>query len=107
MGWRSSLTSIPQMFIRLKIPKKSNGIYIVQLRAIDEAGNEISTVDTFIYLDYQKLEFKVIDSVLVADIMDESLYHIGVKENYSTIILEYIYSFKEVESEYLLKELII
>lgn len=43
------------------IPKQVDGRYIVELRAIDEAGNISGTTDTFILIDFDKLEYKVIE----------------------------------------------
>lgn len=50
----------PPNIFKAEIPKKKSGIYILELHAIDEAGNETNLSDIFIDIDFQKMSMKLI-----------------------------------------------
>lgn len=42
------------------IPKKITGKYILQLKAVDEAGNETNFSDLFICIDFQNMKVQIL-----------------------------------------------
>lgn len=50
----------PNQF-KAEIPKKLDGVYVVELKALDDAGNETNYSNIFIKIDFQKMSFSVVD----------------------------------------------
>ena len=60
-GVEVSFTFIPPNTFQGVVPKKLNGRYIVQLQLVDEAGNETNNADVYMFIDFQKMQFKVLE----------------------------------------------
>lgn len=69
-----------------QIPKQIDGTYILELHAIDDAGNETSFSNIFILIDFIKMVFKVL----------EGFHAVEGNKNYG---------FTELSEEYISKEL--
>lgn len=47
------------------IPKRLNGIYNVELKCIDDGGNESGLAGMYIHVDVQKMIFKVLEKLYI------------------------------------------
>jgi hypothetical protein len=96
----------PPNTFKAEIPKRLDGTYIVQLRAIDSAGNESNYSNVFIRIDFEKLNIQVLP--LNFEYKNNEGYEIQeffskyVQKEYSIS-----YSTVEISSEFSYKELII
>lgn len=106
-GIEISFDFYPPNIFKGIIPKKLNGRYIVQLKAIDEAGNETNTAEVYVYIDFKKMIFKVLDENYKFNIDNNGLGYIEVKDTYNINIIEDKFSFKEVQSQYSYRELVV
>lgn len=61
-GVEISFDFYPPNNFKAIIPKSVKGSYIIQLKAIDEAGNETNQSDIYMFIDFQKVIFKELDS---------------------------------------------
>ena len=64
-GVEAKFNFYPPNTFKAEIPKKMNGIYIVELHAIDDAGNQTNISNIAVLIDFDKLTFKVINSGLI------------------------------------------
>ena len=69
----------PPNIYKAIIPKQFDGVYIVNLKAIDDAGNENNYADMIVCIDFDKMSFKVLEN---------NLKHIKKEENYIFNIIE-------------------
>lgn len=76
----------PPNNFKAEIPKQIDGTYILELHAIDDAGNETSFSNIFILIDFSKMVFKVL----------EGFHAVEGNKNYG---------FTELSEEYISKEL--
>jgi len=76
----------PNTFIA-NIPTCLNGSYIVQLKAIDGAGNEGYFTDVLVYIDFQKMTFKLLNN---------NFKHMQNRQQYEYEIIKHNYSFREL-----------
>lgn len=88
-GIEISFNFCPPNIYEAVIPKRLNGKYIVQLKAIDDAGNETNMADTYMYMDFQQMIFKNLGNKFRFNIDDSK------------------FGFKEVSNQYSHKELMI
>ena len=106
-GIEISFDFYPPNFYRAIIPKRLNGRYIVQLKAIDEAGNEASTADVYMYIDFQQMTFKTLGDKFKFNIDDNDLGYVEIKNIYNSRELDNEFNFKEVYSQYSYRELML
>ena len=66
-GIEISFDFIPPNTFRGVVPKKLNGRYIISLQLADEAGNKTSNSDIYMYLDFQKMKFKILDKYKIVE----------------------------------------
>lgn len=76
----------PPNKFKADIPKKKDGTYIIQLIATDDAGNESSLSNIFVYINFSKMIFKVL----------EGFKFVEGNENYGFIELKNKFSFLEL-----------
>jgi hypothetical protein len=76
----------PNIF-KAEIPKKMSGMYIIELHAVDEAGNQTNLCNTVVLIDFDKLTFKILDKNFIEKVENKN------------------YGFKELHQEYTYKEL--
>jgi hypothetical protein len=50
----------PPSTFKAEIPRQLDGTYILQLRAIDDAGNETNYSNIFIKIDFQQLKIQIL-----------------------------------------------
>lgn len=97
----------PNKFIGI-IPKKLDGKYIAQFILYDDAGNQTSLSTILIYIDFNKMDFKILNPNNKLDFnIKSNNYFESMKIN--TIYSEKIinnFIFKKVFSNYTFKELI-
>ncbi|KZL93568.1 PF13754 domain-containing protein [Clostridium magnum] len=77
----------PNQF-KAEIPKRMSGIYLLELHAIDDAGNQSNMCDMAVLIDFDKLTFKVLDSEFIHETNNEE------------------FGYKELQPEFLYKELV-
>lgn len=91
------------------IPKQIDGRYIVELRAIDEAGNTTGMTNVYILIDFDQLEFKVL-SETYSSILEKEEYaneiialFIGQDESlkYEYEVMDNGFTYKEVVIKWL------
>lgn len=51
----------PPSTFKAEIPKQIDGTYIIQLQAVDDAGNKTGYSNIFIEINFDKLTFKVLN----------------------------------------------
>lgn len=76
----------PNQF-KAEIPKKSNGTYIVELKVIDDAGNQTNYSNVLIAINFDKMSFEVLKGFNETEINKD-------------------YNFKELIQEYSYRELV-
>ncbi len=86
-GVEISFDFYPPNIFRGIIPKRLNGKYVVELKVTDNAGNENGMTDILVYIDFQKMEFKVLDDKFRFNVDDR-------------------FSYKETQSKYSYRELV-
>jgi len=95
----------PPNTFKATIPKKLSGKYIVQLKVIDEAGNEENKADMYVYIDFQNMSFREVGSTYVNKIKDNNLSYIEIKNDYE-LNENNMYESIELNCKYTYKELI-
>lgn len=88
------------------IPKRMDGRYIVQLRAINDSGMEDGMTSVHVYINFQSMYFKVLDDSYNFDI-DDNIGYIELSEDYETLALEDNFGYNEVDSGYYHEELVV
>lgn len=78
----------PPNTFKAELPCGKNGTRIIQLTAIDEAGNVTNMCEMVILIDFDKLSFKILDKDFVEKTENEN------------------YGFKELQLNYSHKELV-
>lgn len=89
------------------IPKKLNGRYIVQLKAVDEAGNETNLSENYMYIDFQQMIFKILDDKFKFNVDDNNLAYMEVKNIYNSREVYNKFNFKEASNQYSYRELVV
>jgi hypothetical protein len=89
------------------IPKMASGKYIVHLKAIDEAGNKTAFTNIFIYIDFQKMEYKVLGPNYSHKEKGKDFDYIEVEGDFKEAEEIDVISFKELQSQFSYKELVI
>ncbi len=51
----------PPNTFKAEIPKKINGQYIIELHAIDDAGNQTNEANLIVAINFDKLTFKILE----------------------------------------------
>jgi len=80
----------PPNIYKAVIPKQFDGIYIVNLKAVDEAGNENNYADMIVCINFDEKSFKV---------HENNIKHIKKEEKYVYIELEANYNFNIIEGD--------
>ncbi len=84
---------------RAIIPRKITGKYILQLKAVDEAGNESNFSDLFICIDFRNMKVKILGKKY--DFREKSKEYLCIKldneQGIDTIQDSYIYNELGVE----------
>lgn len=78
----------PPNIFKAEIPKKVSGIYLLELHATDDAGNQTNMCDMAVLIDFDKLSFKILDTDILYKTENED------------------FEFKELQQEFMSKELI-
>lgn len=102
----SFIFSPPNQFKSI-IPKKLSGIYIVELHAIDDAGNQNNYTNMLITIDFDKLTFNILKQDFLSNENKNDFYNAQSKKNFITIEKETSYGYKNLQPNYRVKELII
>ena len=97
----------PPNIYKAIIPKRLNGRYIVQLTAVDEAGNETNVTDIYMYISFQEMEFKVLDEKFKFNIDENKLSFVEIVGIYDPKVIDDKFYFKEIKSKYSFKELVV
>lgn len=96
----------PPHTFKAEIPKQLDGTYTVELKAIDEAGNESNFSNIFIRIDFNKMSFKVLEGF--SDKQENSDYSFKeVKDAFDSFILDEAIKDKEILQTYSYRELVI
>lgn len=96
----------PPNTFKAEIPKQLNGTYIVQLQAIDDAGNITGYSNIFIKIDFSSMRVKIFDNNYRH--LDESKNFTFREIDFDDIReIDFSYECKELTSQYIVRELIL
>jgi hypothetical protein len=87
------------------IPKQLDGIYILQLHAIDESGNQTNYSNIFVNIDFQKMSFRVLDENYPYKIDENEILSIESGSDFHFSDIPCIL-FREITSGYSYREVI-
>ena len=59
-GAEIAFSFCPPNLFKAEIPKNQNGIYIVELHAVDDAGNQSGFTNIFVKIDFQQLKVSIL-----------------------------------------------
>ena len=59
-GAEIAFSFCPPNIFKAEIPKNQNGIYIVELHAVDDAGNQTGYTNMFVKIDFQQLKVSIL-----------------------------------------------
>lgn len=97
----------PPSTFRAVIPKKLDGKYILELKAVDDAGNIGCSTGMYIYIDFQHMKIKVLNSKYQFKNEVEKLGYKKIDSIFSSKELDSKLTFKKSYSPYSYEELII
>lgn len=97
---------IPPDKFTAEIPKKLNGVYIVELHAIDDAGNATSYSNIFIKIDFQNLKVEILPLKHEHKNSDEEIEFKEIEYKYRNSEIDNSYIYNEITNFYY-KELMI
>jgi hypothetical protein len=60
-GVEVTFTFTPPKLFRGVVPASLNGQYYIDLRAVDEAGNQTNYMELHVLIDFDALSFKILD----------------------------------------------
>lgn len=106
-GVEVSFSFYPPNTFKAIIPKRLNGKYIVELKAIDDAGNENGETSIYMYIDFQSMHFKILNEKYMFNIDENNTKFIEVENIYDSIECINEFSFKEIFNQYSYRELVI
>ena len=95
-GVEVSFDFYPPNTWRATIPTDITGRFVLQLKAIDDAGNSTNNIYVYVYIDFQNMIFKVLDKKF------------GYKNNskdYCYGIIDNEYETKYIEDEFIYNKL--
>lgn len=81
----------PPNIFKAEIPKQLDGTYILQLHAIDEAGNITNYSDIFVRIDFKQLNIEVLPS---------NYNFIGDSMDMGVVALDKNFTFKNISSDF-------
>lgn len=96
----------PPHTFKCTIPKTINGRYIVQLKAVDDAGNETNLTKIYVYIDFKKMDFVILDKIFTFNIDNSDFDYLKIDNLYDFKQLEERFNFMEVNSQYSYRELV-
>lgn len=82
-GVEISFDFCPPNSFNAVIPSGLNGTCIIQLKAVDDAGNETNQAGIYMLVDFQKMTFKKLDSNYVNKYENSKFSRMTVSSNYS------------------------
>lgn len=88
------------------LPKRLDGTYIVQLKAIDEAGNEGNYSNIFIKIDFQKMTLNILPPSHSVVFDDQKYGYLKIPLDYSPKPLNSHYASTKIQS-YSFRELVV
>ncbi|WP_461206935.1 Ig-like domain-containing protein [Clostridium sp. DL1XJH146] len=105
-GIEVSFDFIPPNTFKAEIQKKISGQYIIQLKAIDSAGNETNYSDLFVRIDFQKMEVKILDENFRFNKNGVNFGFSILSKDTNTKEIECIYTNEKIVSKYNYRELV-
>lgn len=73
---------------RAVIPKELDSIYTVTLKAYDEAGNESFFGDVVVCIDFDKMDFMIIENNLSFENSSSEYEHVKIEDKYTFEVFE-------------------
>lgn len=96
----------PPNTFKAVIPKQLDGTYIVQLHAIDDAGNITNYFNVFVIIDMQKMRFKVLPKNYPFIQNGETMGYKKLNHQIGAIQIQNNYSSEAIASRYSYRELV-
>lgn len=97
----------PPNTFKAEIPKKLNGIYVLELHAIDEAGNQNNYTNMVITIDFNQLAFKILKQDFLSNENKNDFQDVQEKQRFITAEEETPYSYNSLQPTFAFKELVI
>lgn len=94
----------PPKHFRGIIPKQLDGKYVMQLKLIDNFGNETGGAYKYMYVDFSNLHFHILDENYKFAKQDEDKKYIKVDGLYRAKNIDSSYRFEKLASEFSYKE---
>lgn len=83
------------------------GRFVIQLKAIDEAGNSTSAMYVYVYIDFKNMVFKVLDEKYGYEFNSKN-YCYGIIDNeYTYDLIDFKYINRTLPQKYSYKKLVI
>lgn len=95
----------PNQF-KAEIPKKLNGIYIVELKLIDDAGNETTSSGIFVGINFSEMSFEILEGFDDKEATENYDFE-EIQNEFNSKEINEIISFEELMPKYSHRELVI
>lgn len=82
-GVEVTFTFSPPKVFRGVVPASLNGQYYLDLKAVDEAGNQTHYMDLYVLIDFDALTFKILDERYDFSVEDNEDSSLEIFDNYS------------------------
>jgi hypothetical protein len=81
-GVEVTFTFTPPKLFRGVVPASLNGQYYIDLRAVDEAGNQTNYMELHVLIDFDALSFKILDERYNFNVEDKEDISSEIFDNY-------------------------
>ena len=81
-GVEVTFTFSPPKVFRGVVPASLNGQYYLDLKAVDEAGNQTNYMDLYVLIDFDALTFKILDERYEFNVEDNDDISSEISDNY-------------------------
>lgn len=105
-GVEVTFTFTPPKVFRGVVPANLNGQYYLDLRAVDEAGNQTNYMELHVLIDFDALSFKILDERYNFNVEDKEDISSEIFDNYLNNEVESGFS-HSLYQPYRFKELIL
>lgn len=89
----------PNQFVA-HVPRQINGHYQLYLKCIDAAGNETGLAGVYIYIDFEKMDFKILEKVYSDKVNSNNFNSEILNSKYKHDEENDIYNFTEISHKY-------
>ncbi|QZY56721.1 PF13754 domain-containing protein [Crassaminicella profunda] len=88
------------------IPKQLDGIYVLELHVIDQAGNRTNLTNMIVTIDFDKLMFEILEENYSDQMLEKDYSNRNLEKNYINQQENNDFEFRKLQQEYSFKELV-